>query len=102
MDRVRDTTLEQLRPDEDEQRARALAKLVRPAASELGGSAGSLDESWSGLEESPLSADQLLPFETSVQVGGNGDTVVCGGLGVRRCYTPGAEGLDTCGVRSIR
>ena len=64
----RDTTLERLRPDEDEQRARALAKLVRPAASELGGSDDSLSRSGSGSDVSRLSADQLLPFETPIQV----------------------------------
>lgn len=68
VDRVRDTTLERLRPDEDEQRARALAKLVRPAASEHGGSEDSLNQSGSGSDVSRLSADQLLPFETPIQV----------------------------------
>ncbi|XP_043226513.1 uncharacterized protein LOC122383808 isoform X2 [Amphibalanus amphitrite] len=68
IDHVRDTTLERLRPDEDEQRARALAKLVRPAASEHGGSDDSLSHSGSESDVSRLSDDQLLPFESPIQV----------------------------------
>ena len=68
IDRVRDVTLEQLRPDEDEQRARALAKLARPAASEQGGWGGSLMESQTESDVSGLSDDQLMPFETPLQV----------------------------------